>query len=133
TPVNGVGFTTPILIQSVSATNVTLQWYRFSDGSLVTSQSLPLNPGSGIRVDPWSVSALSADAQYSVVATASGGTMTAIVTEFAPGGDNAVAYEGFAAPSPLASLGWSAAAWPPRPASFPPPAAARQPRPAPRP
>src|SRR5207247_932367 len=41
TPVNGVGFTTPILIQSVSATNVTLQWYRFSDGSLVTSQSLP--------------------------------------------------------------------------------------------
>ena len=98
TPVNGVGFTTPILIQSVSATNVTLQWYRFSDGSLVTSQSLPLNPGSGIRIDPWSVSALSADAQYSVVATASGGTMTAIVTEFAPGGDNAMAYEGFAAP-----------------------------------
>ena len=38
------------------------------------------------------------DAQYSVVATAAGGTITAIVTEFAPGGDNAMAYEGFAAP-----------------------------------
>ncbi|HYL50586.1 MAG TPA: hypothetical protein VEZ15_01340, partial [Acidimicrobiia bacterium] len=98
TPVNGVGFTTPILIQSVTATNVQLQWFRFSDGSLVTTQNLALTPGSGIRVDPWSVAALPADSQYSVVATATGGTMTAIVTEFAPGGDNAMAYEGFAAP-----------------------------------
>jgi hypothetical protein len=98
TPVNGVGWTTPLLIQSVTATGVTLQWYRFSDGSLVTTQTLTLTAGSGVRVDPWSVSALAADAQYSVVATATGGTMTAIVTEFAPGGDNAMAYEGFAAP-----------------------------------
>ena len=98
TPVNGVGFTTPILIQSVTATNVTLQWFRFSDGLLMTTTTHPLNPGSGIRVDPWSVGALAADAQYSVVATATGGSITAIVTEFAPGGDNAMAYEGFPAP-----------------------------------
>jgi hypothetical protein len=96
--VNGVGFTTPMLIQSVTATNVQLQWFRFSDGTLVTTQNLALTPGSGIRVDPWSVSALAADAQYSVVATATGGTITAIVTEFAPDGDSAMAYEGFAAP-----------------------------------
>ena len=99
TPVNGVGWTTPIMIQSVTATSVTLRWYRFSDGSLVTSQTIGLTPGSGVRVDPWSNTALTADAQYSVVADAgTSGTITAIVTEFAPGGDNAMAYEGFAAP-----------------------------------
>ncbi|HEU5287507.1 MAG TPA: hypothetical protein VFV20_03825 [Candidatus Limnocylindria bacterium] len=99
TPVNGVGWTTPLLIQSVTATSATLKWYRFSDGTLVHTQTISLTPGSGVRIDPWSVSQLPADAQYSVVADAgTTGTITAIVTEFASGGDNAMAYEGFAAP-----------------------------------
>ena len=99
TPVNGVGWTTPLLIQSVTATSVTLSWYRFSDGTLVHTQNLALTPGAGIRVDPWAISQLPADAQYAVVADAgTTGTITAIVTEFATGGDNAMAYEGFPSP-----------------------------------
>lgn len=97
--VNGNGWTTPILIQSVTATSATLKWYRFSDGVLVTTQNLTLTPGAGVKIDPWTVPQLAADAQYSVVADAgTSGTINAIVNEFAPGGDNAMAYEGFPAP-----------------------------------
>ncbi len=97
--VNGVGWTTPIILQSVTATSVTLTWYRFSDGQLVATQTVALTPGSGARIDPWTVPALAADAQYSVVADAgTTGTITAIVTELAPGGDNVMIYEGFPAP-----------------------------------
>ena len=40
---------------------------------------------------------LAADKQYSVVVDGGTGTVTAIVSEFATGGDNAMMYEGFAA------------------------------------
>jgi len=33
-------WTTPILVQSVSATGVSVEWRRFSDGQLVTTQNL---------------------------------------------------------------------------------------------
>ena len=92
------GWTTPIIIQSSGATNVTLSWYRFSDGQLVTQQTIPVTPGSAFRVDPRTVSALADDTQYSVVADGIGGSINGIVIELASGGDNAMIYEGFTSP-----------------------------------
>ena len=46
---------------------------------------------------PWSIPQLAADKQYSVVVDGGTGTVTAIVSEFASRGDNAMIYEGFAA------------------------------------
>src|SRR5438067_7426746 len=90
------GWTTPILLQSSTATSATLQWFRFSDGGLVTTQTVPLTAGGGVRVDPRSVPNLADDTQYAVVATATGGNIAAIVVELANGADNAMIYEGFA-------------------------------------
>lgn len=103
-PQRGTGWTTPIILQSVTATSVTLKWYRFStdptlNGVLLATQTVALTPGSGTRIDPWDVGGLPADAQFSVVADAgASGTITAIVTEFESSGDNAMVYEGFPAP-----------------------------------
>jgi hypothetical protein len=98
-PTPTTGWTTPIVLQSVTATAATLRWYRFSDGALVTTQNVTLTSGGGLRVDPWSVAQLPADQQYAVVVDAAGSLITAIVTEFGPaGGDNAMAYEGFPSP-----------------------------------
>jgi hypothetical protein len=98
TPTQGTGWTTPILLQSVTATTVTLSWYNFLGGALALTQTVNLTAGTGMRIDPWSLSQLAADRQYSVVVDGGAGTVTAIVSEFAPGGDNAMMYEGFAAP-----------------------------------
>jgi len=92
------GWTTPILLQSVTATGAAVEWRRFSDGALVTSQNLALVPGVGIRIDPLGVPSLANDTQYAVTVTAIGGTVGAIVEELASGGENAMIYEGFAAP-----------------------------------
>ena len=91
------GWTTPILLQSVTATTATLSWYNFQGGALAFTQSVSLTPGAGIRVDPTNISQLASDRQYSVVVDGGTGTVTAIVSEFATGGDNAMMYEGFAA------------------------------------
>jgi hypothetical protein len=90
------GWTTPILLQSATATSATLNWYRFSDGTLVTTQTVPLTPGSGVRIDPRSVPALSDDTQYAVVVSAASGNVAAVVVELANNADNAMIYEGFA-------------------------------------
>ncbi|MGH2498573.1 MAG: hypothetical protein ACRDF0_00540 [Candidatus Limnocylindria bacterium] len=92
------GWTTPILLQTVSATGATLRWYRFSDGALVHTQTVAAAAGTGVRIDPRSVSALSDDTQYAVVVDGTAGTVTAIVIQLASGGDNAMIYEGFPAP-----------------------------------
>ncbi len=92
------GWTTPILLQSATATGATLQWYRFSDGVPILTQTVAIPAGSGIRIDPLAQSGLADDTQYAVVVTGTGGTVTAIVVELAQGGDNAMIYEGFAAP-----------------------------------
>ncbi len=89
------GWTTPIQLQSATATGATLRWYKFSDGSLAYTQTVSLGAGTGMRIDPRSVAQLADDSQYSVVVDGSGGTINAIVTEYATGGDNAMAYEGF--------------------------------------
>ena len=91
------GWTTPIALQSVSATGATLEWRRFSDGSLVTTQTVSMPVGAGILVDPLSVTGLTDNTQYAVTVRGTGGTISAIVIELATGGDNAMIYEGFAA------------------------------------
>jgi hypothetical protein len=97
TPTQSTGWSTPILLQSVTATTVTLSWYNFLGGALAHTQTVNLAAGTGMRIDPWSISQLAADKQYSVVVDGGTGTVTAIVSEFASGGDNAMMYEGFAA------------------------------------
>src|SRR5437773_329851 len=97
TPTQTTGWSTPILLQSVTATTVTISWYNFAGGSLAFTQTVSLAAGTGVRVDPWSSPQLTADRQYSVVVDGGTGTVTAIVSEFATGGDNAMMYEGFAA------------------------------------
>ena len=98
TPTATTGWSTPILLQSVTATTVTLRWYYFLGGALAYTQTVNLAVGTGTRIDPWTISQLAADKQYSVVVDGGTGTVTAIVTEFASGGDNAMIYEGFASP-----------------------------------
>src|SRR2546430_924537 len=97
TPTQTTGWSTPILLQSVTATTVTISWYNFAGGSLAFTHTVSLTPGGGTRVDPWSFSQLTADRQDSVVVDGGTGMITAIVSEFASGGDNAMIYEGFAA------------------------------------
>ncbi len=93
------GWTTPILLQTASASGASIAWRRFSDGQLVTTQSLTITAGSGVRIDPRAVAALSDDTQYAVTVTGVGGSVAAIVTELnGQGGDGAMTYEGFAAP-----------------------------------
>jgi hypothetical protein len=89
------GWSTPILLQSVTARGATIAWRRFADGALVTTQNLSLTPGAAVRIDPRVVPGLSDDTQYAVTVTSTGGTVAAIVVELATGGDNAMIYEGF--------------------------------------
>ena len=89
------GWTTPIVLQGIGASAATLRWYRFRDGMLVHTQRIELPSGSALPVDPRFVPALSDDTQYAVVVEGIGGTVNAIVLEFAPGADNAMIYEGF--------------------------------------
>ena len=91
------GWTTPFYVQSAGATNVTVSWYRFSDGALVTTQSLSLSQNMMQRIDPTVPTGLSDDTQYSVVLDGNGGNLAAIVSEInLQGGDGAMTYEGFA-------------------------------------
>lgn len=100
-PATDPGWTTPILLQSGGATSATLTWYRFSDGSEVTSQTVSLNQNVTTRVDPRTVTGLSDNTQYAVVLTTTGGSVVSLVTELdLVGGDDAMIYRGFAAPTP---------------------------------
>src|SRR6266545_6803964 len=93
------GWSTPIVVQTVTATGATLQWRRFSDGALITTQNLTIPTGSALRIDPRTVTGLSDDTQYAVTVTGTGGTVTAVVTELNfEGGDGAMIYEGFPSP-----------------------------------
>src|SRR5258705_3112060 len=93
------GWSQPIIVQSVTATGATVEWRRFADGALVTTQTLAIPGGSAIRVDPRTVSGLSDNTQYAVTVNGTGGMVTAIVTELNfEGGDGAMTYEGFPSP-----------------------------------
>jgi hypothetical protein len=119
-PAPDKGWTTPILLQSVSASAASVKWFRFSDGQLVTTQQVSLPSQGGVRIDPRTVSGLTDDTQYAVVIEGIGGTVSAIVTELASGGDNAMTYEGFPDPAATAQPG---------PAASPTPAPTASPQP----
>ncbi|MDQ2912609.1 MAG: hypothetical protein M3T56_05070 [Chloroflexota bacterium] len=93
------GWTGTIYLQPVTATSATLRWYTVPDGALAYTETVPLdNPTSGRIVNGWFKNALPPDRQYSVVIEATGGTIAAIVSQYAPGADNTAIYETFAAP-----------------------------------
>jgi hypothetical protein len=90
------GWTTPIIVQSVTASRLTVSWYRFTDGALVTTQTLSLTPETAIRIDPRTVAGLADDTQYAVLIEGNGGRLVAAVLELNfQGGDGAAIYEGF--------------------------------------
>jgi hypothetical protein len=93
------GWTTPIVLESTGAISATLRWYRFSDGALITRQTVTgLVSGQSVTIDPRAVNGLADNTQYAVVVDATGGTLAAIVTELNfQGGDGDMSYEGFAA------------------------------------
>jgi hypothetical protein len=91
------GWTTPLVLQSVTATSLHLAWYRFADGALAASQDVPITLRQALRIDPRDVLGLADETQYAVVVDAVGGTATGIVVELNfQGGDGAMIYEGFA-------------------------------------
>lgn len=93
------GWTTPIVLQTVTASGAMVEWRRFSDGALITTQNLTIPTGSAMRIDPRTVAQLTNDTQYAVTVTGTGGTVTAVVTELNfEGGDGAMIYEGFPSP-----------------------------------
>src|SRR3989475_1073490 len=81
TPTQSTGWSTPILLQSVTATTVTISWYNFAGGTLAFTHTVSLTPGGGTRVDPWSFSQLAPDKQYSVVVDGGARMVTAIVSQ----------------------------------------------------
>jgi hypothetical protein len=90
------GWTTPIFLQSVSATSATLTWKPFLGGA-ATTRTVTLTPGVSVKVDP-NIS-VPQGAQYAVTVATGGGTLAAIVMELnSSGGDNAMIYSGFPAP-----------------------------------
>jgi subtilisin family serine protease len=93
------GWTTPIMLQSVTATSATLAWRSFRTG-LVTRQTVTLAPPAAVKIDPRNVPGLTDDTQYAVTIAGQRGTdpgsVNAIVIEVADGADNAMMYEGFA-------------------------------------
>lgn len=89
------GWTTPFLVQSPAPANVKVSWYRFSDGSLVTTQNLAIAANTSQRIDPRGVPALADDTQYSVTLDGNGQRIAAIVSELNySGGDGAMIYPG---------------------------------------
>src|SRR5512132_27909 len=91
------GWSTPLVLQSITATSLKLSWYRFADGALAASQDIPITPKQSVRIDPRDVLGLVNETQYAVVVDAVGGTATGIVVELNfQGGDGAMIYEGFA-------------------------------------
>jgi hypothetical protein len=91
------GWSTPLVLQSVTATSLHLSWYRFFDGTLAASQDVPITPKQSLRIDPRDILGLADETQYAVVVDATGGTATGIVVELNfQGGDGAMIYEGFA-------------------------------------
>jgi hypothetical protein len=100
------GWTTPIVLQAVTATSATLSWRSFRSG-VVTPQTVILPPSGAVKIDPRNVPGLTDDTQYAVTIRglrgSEPGTLNSIVIELADGADNAMIYEGFAVGTVVAS------------------------------
>ena len=89
------GWTTPIIVQNTgeSVTDVTLTFYRFSDGKLAQTVTLPgLKPGQSRAFDPRTDPKLPDDTQFSTVAQATSGQVAVAVIQNA--GSSWMAYSG---------------------------------------
>jgi hypothetical protein len=89
------GWSTPIVVQNTgeSPTDVTLTFYRFSDGKSVASVVLPaLKPGQSRSFDPRSDSRLPDDTQFSTVVQSANGQVAVTVIEGS--GSSWMAYSG---------------------------------------
>lgn len=94
------GWNTPFYIQNTgsSSTNVTIKFYKFSDGTEVVAAQkvIALDPGRSYEYDPVTETTLPGGDQYSVVATAdSGGTIVGTVLEFLTAGQVEMSYNCF--------------------------------------
>lgn len=89
------GWSTPIVVQNTgeSPTDVTLTFYRFSDGKSVASVTMPgLRPGQSRSFDPRSDARLPDDTQFSTVVQATTGEVAVSVIEGS--GSSWMAYSG---------------------------------------
>ena len=93
---NAAGWNGYIYLQSIAAASATLSYYTIGSGTLATTQTVALVPGTAMKIAPATVSGLADGQQYSVVITGTG-TLTAIVDEVnLASGDGTMIYEGFA-------------------------------------
>jgi hypothetical protein len=78
------GWTTPIVVQNTGAgvADVTITFYRVSDGKLATTANIPgLKPGQSVTFDPRTNPQLPSGAQFSAVLESTGGKLAATVIE----------------------------------------------------
>src|SRR4029077_12370118 len=93
------GWYTPFIVQNTGSTPTTLtvSFYKFSDGSLVTCRTIPnLMPGTSFADVPTNDTDLPFDAQFGVVVQSFGSTIVAVVNEHIGSGARAEAlsYDG---------------------------------------
>lgn len=77
------GWHTPFIIQNVGsvATNLSVKYYRFSDGSLVATRTATVQSGRSFVGSPNDEGDLPENAQFSVVITSTGAPVVAVVNE----------------------------------------------------
>jgi hypothetical protein len=100
------GWNTPFIVQNVGTapTDVTMDFYRFSDGSLARTRTVAaLKPGTSVFDSPNHDEELSAEGQYSVVVKSFGSPIVAVVNEHwseaNPERQQAMSYDGLTAGS----------------------------------
>ncbi|MEK7863822.1 MAG: Ig-like domain-containing protein, partial [Chloroflexota bacterium] len=97
------GWSTTLYVQSVTATQATLRWFRLDTGDLAATQTLTLVAGTTARVDPRSVSGLAENTQYSATVDANGTVAAIAFEQAATGGDASMIFEAFALPAQAAT------------------------------
>src|SRR5687767_7866184 len=103
------GWHTPFIIQNVGtvATDLSVKYYRFTDGSLVATRTSTVQPGRSFVGSPNDEGDLPADAQFSVVITSAGAPVVAVVNEHQGGPgitSEALSYSGFSTGSTKVNL-----------------------------
>ncbi|HET8568886.1 MAG TPA: hypothetical protein VFM93_07870 [Candidatus Limnocylindria bacterium] len=103
------GWHTPFIVQNVGTANTQLrvEYFKFSDGSLVATRNAPVLPGRSFVGSPNDEGDLPADTQFSVVVTSVGSPVVAVVNEHQGGPGvtpEALSYSGLSAGSTKVSL-----------------------------
>jgi hypothetical protein len=105
------GWQTPFIVQNVGtvATDLTMSFYAFADGTLVKTRTVTaLPPGNSVFHDPNSDTGLPAGGQFSVVVTSSASPIVAVVNEHQnvqnTARQEALSYSGLSSGSTVVSL-----------------------------